>query len=425
MIYLNAEIAKAMCDTIHNKFLTGKYDSTLNFDEFVYEIKKDLIRVSHDNHINISPAHFEMRSIENEKRKYYRNIRQWRRDNNKQKKKREEYIKKYRKRTGKDMFDYGEIKILPGNIGYLEIKDFNSTSFKRKENQNRISLESVMKFLKNTNSIIIDFRENLGGYVFLSAKLCSYFSQEPNSYFINTESIYRYDSNKIRKEFKIEDTLYTDNDIDNSIIKNKKIFILISKRTFSAAELSTYKLKQLSSHAIIIGEKTTGGGNGHNGGFTHKYYSGMIPCVRVFDALNSNYTLEAKGIAPDIITTSDSAFAIAYSLSLSNSSNLDTGKLKTKYYKREKNLSVEREDYFKKEYDDYIGNYRKIVIAKENEKLYMIYDSYVKRILFPEAYGYFLVNDFQFVKFIRNKDNKVIEIQIKHKDGYLEKFSKL
>ena len=104
------------------------------------------------------------------------------------------------------------------------------------------------------------------------------------------------------------------------------------------------------------------------------------------------------------------------------SDNSDTANSKTKYFKKHKFIFDEREELFKKKYADYVGDYRKIVITKENEKLYITYDLYSKQILVPDANDFFLTNDFQFIHFTRNTENKIVEIQVKHKDGYLEKF---
>lgn len=411
-----------MCDTINNKMLSGKYDTTLNIDEFIYEVNNDLRKVSHDNHIMISPSHFKFRNYEYTGEMHYYSFKQWNRRGKRQNKKWERFWEKYRNRTKYDMFSYGEIKILPGNIGYVEIKDFNNTSFIKKENRNRISIKSVFEFFKNTNSIIIDFRDNLGGYIFLSAKLCSYFSSASDPYFITTESVFRYDSSQIRKEVKFKNKVGIDMEVNKSLIGDKKIFILTSKRSFSAGELSTYKIKQLNSKTSIVGERTTGGGNGHYGGSIEKYYSAVIPCVKVFDEKNFNYTLEAKGIKPDVETTADSALSIAYNLSLQK--NSDTSKSKIKYFKNRKPLIDKSDELFRKHYNDFVGDYRKIAITNENQKLFMTYDRYSKQILVPEAINFFATSNFEFVRFIRNSDNKVIEIQIRHKDGYLEKFSK-
>lgn len=130
--YLDANIAKAMCDTIKYKLSTGQYDSTLNMDEFVYEINKDLRRVSRDNHIIIDPAHRSMTTdpkylyLDNLGRKKIKRLRK------KITRRLDAIDKKYKARTKQDMFNYGEIKILPGNIGYVEIKDFKSAFYPKK-----------------------------------------------------------------------------------------------------------------------------------------------------------------------------------------------------------------------------------------------------------------------------------------------------
>ena len=54
----------------------------------------------------------------------------------------------------------------------------------------------------------------------------------------------------------------------------------------------------------------------------------------------------------------------------------------------------------------------------------MTYDIYSKQILMPDASDFFVTDDFEFIRFTRNAENKIREIQVKHKDGYLEKFRK-
>lgn len=421
--YLDYDIAKVMCDTIKYKLLNDEYDSLLNIDEFVYEVNMDLRKVSKDNHINIIPAPYKPFSYSYKEDKKKRSLKYRQRKLNRKRKKWERFIKKYYKRTSNDMFTYGEIKILPGNIGYVEIKDFNNTSYSKKENRKRVSINSVFTFFKNTNSIIVDFRDNLGGKIFLSAKFCSYFTDKPNSYFITTESVFRYDSNEIRKEYRYTNQYFTDSKIDNTLIGDKEIYVLTSKRTFSAAELSAYKLRQINKKTTIIGESTTGGGNGHLGSVRKKFYKGVIPTAKAFDEINSNYTIEATGVKPDIHTNSDSAFLIAYGLALSLDSN--TTKSKVKYLKKNKIIVDEREGYFRKNYEDYIGDYRKIIVTLENGKLFMTYDFYSKQILIPDAIDYFITDRFEFVRFMRDKENKIIEIQIKRTDGYLERYRRL
>ncbi len=52
--YLSYVKAKEMTDFINHKFQGGGYDSTLNIDEFTYELTMDLRKISHDEHICVS-----------------------------------------------------------------------------------------------------------------------------------------------------------------------------------------------------------------------------------------------------------------------------------------------------------------------------------------------------------------------------------
>jgi C-terminal processing protease CtpA/Prc len=421
--YLDANIAKAMCDTIKYKLSTGQYDSTLNMDEFVYEINKDLRRVSRDNHIIIDPAHRSMTTdpkylyLDNLGRKKIKRLRK------KITRRLDAIDKKYKARTKQDMFNYGEIKILPGNIGYVEIKDFKSAFYSKKEYKSRISLESVLTYLKNSNSIILDFRENLGGNIFHAAKFSSHFAESKGAYFITTEILFRIDSSGRDKEYKFPRKYYTDTTIKNNLVGSKHIYILTSKRTFSAGELVTQKLRLLNQNTTVVGEATTGGGNGYCETFFDNYFTAVIPNIRVFDENNFNHSIEGIGIKPDIQSSADSAFSIAYGLALLP--NTDTTGVKTKYYKKERTIIDNREPYFHRNFSSYIGDYRKVVITLENDKLFMTYDFYLRQLLIPDAIDFFLTERFKFVRFVRNTNNEVVEIQIKHKDGYLEKFRKV
>lgn len=420
--YVSGRIARQMCDTINSKFDKGGYDSSLNLDEFAFEITKDLRRVSHDEHITVMrPIYkpFEYQAYSKEPKKMTN--RQWNKQREKSQRDRNKFWEKYKRRTKDDMFDYGEIKILPGNIGYVEIRDFGSTSYDRKQNKNRIAIETVMNFLKNTHSIIIDLRDNQGGFIRQAAKFCSFFSPTANNYFLSSEWHSRYDSSGIEKEFSYLDTIYTSGKIDDSFTRSKSIYILTSARTFSAAELSIYKIKQLKPETKIIGEKTKGGGNGHPGAETEKYFSAIIPSMRTFDENNLNYTIEGKGITPDILTHTDSAFVIAYRLALENAAPASA---KTKYFKKQNAKAIANDSYFEKYYQDYAGDYRKIRIALEGSNLFMFYDTDTRIQLQPKAIDYFVNDRHESITFLRDATGHVNEIQVKHTDEFTERFSR-
>lgn len=419
--YVSAGLAKQMNDSIKYKFGTGGYDSSLNMDEFTFEISKDLRRISRDNHITVTPTHYDI--TESSEGSFQKSneltAKQKRRYFKKNERPVDRFNKELQEKTKDDMFTYGDIAILPGNIGYIEIFDFNSSSYFKKENKNRISIASVFRYLCNTKSIIIDLRENQGGATRQAARFCSYFAKQSNAYFITTERFFRYDSAGTEKEISFTNKHYTDPEITNSLTQ-KKCYILVSDRTFSAAELVAYKIKQFDSTVQIIGEQTRGGGNGYTETQIEKYYTAIIPSEISFDEDNSNFNIEGKGIIPDISSDADSAFDIAYRFAYDRS--LDTAGQEIKFYNKEKGLEGRADG--EKYYPDYIGNYRKIYVNMEKGKLFMTYDTFRKSILAMTAPDTFKTKDFDLIHFTRNSNGLVVLVELKHKDGYLEKFKK-
>ena len=419
--YVSEKLARQMTDSIRSIFVNGDYDSTLNADEFAFEVTQDLRRISKDNHLAVTPLHYDYveDSLIAAKKLDDLSPKQRKKLFTKNKEAEKKFHEEYRKRTRDDMFTYGDIKILPGEIGYVEILNFESTSFIKGESKNRIAIASVFNYLRNTSSIIVDLRENQGGLTRLAAKFCSYFSEQPNAYFITTEDFIRYDSSGAEKEFSVIKRYYTETSITAGSLNKKAIYLLVSNKTFSAAELVAYKIKQFMPSALIIGEQTKGGGNGFSGRVYSPYYEATIPSGKTFDENNAGYNIEGKGITPDIFTTADSALDLAYRLAYKNNANVAAPEVKN--LNRRKIFKDKPE--FKKYFPDYVGNYRKVNVYKDNGKLYMIYDTFKKYLLSPVEMDFFLSEDFKFIRFVRN-NNEVIEIQIKHQDEYLERFRK-
>ncbi len=68
--YVSYDKAKEMVDFINQKHQSGGYDTTLNIDEFTYEVTMDLRKISHDGHINIIAFHKETDSVRESIHKY-------------------------------------------------------------------------------------------------------------------------------------------------------------------------------------------------------------------------------------------------------------------------------------------------------------------------------------------------------------------
>lgn len=415
--YVDKKFAKQMIDSIRLKYKLGGYNNTINLDEFTFEITKDIRRIGNDNHLKVTPSH-RIDLDSSERSNEYKRISD--KEYKKRVKKNEKNIRRMLEIEKEDMFTYGDIKVLSNKIGYVEIRNFHSVSFVKSENKDRITIKSLFKFLRNCNSIIIDLRENGGGSVNLAAKFSSYFSQNPNSYFITSKDFFRYDSSGIEKEVISIKRYSTDMEITSALTKSKDIYILTSKRTFSAAELVIYKIKQLVSSAKVIGEQTLGGGNGISYYQLHPFYIASIPNCLFFDESNNDYQIQNRGVTPDIFSSSDSALQIAYKLA--GKSNLETLEQDVKYLRKAKVAEVN--PCLENCYEDYLGDYRKITIYVNNGYLFMLYDTFAKCLLIPATQDLFETDDFEFIQFVRNSDGKVAEIHVKNKDGYIEKFRK-
>lgn len=95
-------------------------------------------------------------------------------------------------------------------------------------------------------------------------------------------------------------------------LRNAKVYLLTSKKTFSAAEHLSLALKR-THRATLIGEAT--GGGAHFGGMAPigKGYAAFIPVGRTFDP-DTGQSWEGTGVAPDVAVPADKALDEALKL---------------------------------------------------------------------------------------------------------------
>jgi C-terminal processing protease CtpA/Prc len=102
----------------------------------------------------------------------------------------------------------------------------------------------------------------------------------------------------------------------------KDVYVLTSKRTFSAAEEFTYNLKNLK-RATIIGE-TTGGG-AHPGGTrrVNDHFFVWVPSGRAINPY-SKTNWEGTGVKPDVEISAEQALKTAHVMALKNRLEAET-----------------------------------------------------------------------------------------------------
>lgn len=184
-------------------------------------------------------------------------------------------------------YGFREVKILNGNIGYLRFTSFENPEFAAG------TLANAMSFLSNTNAMIVDLRNNTGGYTEMMALVCSYFLNTFEDWYLPLTEM------KLKKDGK---EIIIQNNALGAVgapkMFKEKLYILTNYRTFSAAEWTSFILKN-RKRAIIVGEKTAGGTHPTNQVPISNKFSINIPIGIMLDAVTKTH-FEGTGVLPDI-----------------------------------------------------------------------------------------------------------------------------
>lgn len=282
--YVFPDVADKMGQSLKVNLKKGKYNSLVNATEFARQLTKDLQSVSNDKHlsVNYNPQVIaaEKNAVTDDERAKQEN--QW--------------IMELKRSN----FGFQEIKILEGNIGYLDLREFADPKYAGE------TATAAMNFLSNADALIVDLRQNGGGSPSMIQLISSYFfSPEP----VHLNNFYFRPTNENTQTWTLPYVPGTRRpDID--------LYILTSSYTFSAAEEFCYNLKNLK-RATIIGE-TTGGGAHPTGSViaTDKFFV-RVPKGRAINPI-THTNWEGTGVTPHIQVTSEKALATAHAKALEN-----------------------------------------------------------------------------------------------------------
>lgn len=273
--YVFPEQAKKVEAAIRQRQKRGEYDTITSAEKLGRTLTEQVQEITQDKHLNMF---YSAKPLPEEKEK--------------QKQSAEDHAKMVTMLKSQN-FGVERLERLPANIGYLQLNGFAPAKDAAE------TIAAAMTVLAHTDALIIDLRKNGGGDPATVTLLASYLLAERT----HMTDIY------YRKGDKTEQMWSSDVVPGRHYGQDKDVYILTSKRSFSAAEDFSYAMKTLK-RATIIGE-TTGGG-AHPGDVIRltTNFAMFIPNGRSLGPV-TKANWEGVGVTPDVSVAADDALKTA------------------------------------------------------------------------------------------------------------------
>jgi hypothetical protein len=339
--YIFPEIADKISDLLLEKLQKGSYQDFVSPELLEKAISNDLIKVSNDLHF-----YFEYNPTMAQKllQKSDEDQEDWQ-DVDCQ----ELILGKY------DNYHIVKAERLPGNIGYIRLNDFQPAECAGDV------IVGALQFLANTYALIIDVRNNGGGYPSMIQLIISYLV-EPTSKLIN--SFYERKKDKYSQSWTLP---Y----VPGNRFPDKPVYILTSRRTASAAEEFVYNLKMME-RGIIVGETTRGAAHPVDNFPISDLFVISLPIGRPINPI-SNDNWEGKGVPAHHQIPQEKALEKAHFLALQDLIEKESDKEIKKLLEFEYEYCEAKYNGIKIDIDalkDYQGRYEKSNIFIQNNQIF-------------------------------------------------------
>jgi len=271
--YVFPDTAIRMGDYLRHQLKSGAYDTIKSPSVFASKLTSDILSVYPDGHLSIEyapPPIVDNQKADQEAARAHRF--------------------KFRKTVN---FGFEKAEVLQNNIGYIKINGFFPA-----DSAAKAMTQAMLRFVSNSDALIIDLRDNMGGDPGLVSYLCSFFFAGR----IHLNDLYTRKDNSTTKYWTSPDTILNP-------FKTMPICILTSHRTFSAGEELTYDL-QTQKRATVVGETTGGGAHPVWSNAVGDGFIANIPFARAINPITKT-NWEKAGVKPDIETPADNALDAA------------------------------------------------------------------------------------------------------------------
>ncbi|OJJ20433.1 hypothetical protein BKI52_18415 [marine bacterium AO1-C] len=291
--YVTLAEGRKMSHLIQHNLKNGVYSKISDPATLAKRLTKDLRSINGDLHMNVFYNHPRPKKASNIPRLNYEG--EW------------------------SNFGLQEARVIAGNVGYLKIKHF--TTWSNFENAKK-AVQRTLQPLTNTDALIVDVRDNRGGFEEIVAYLISYFFDSKR---IHLSDYYcRHDGNR--------SSVWTSPHVPGKKLPKLPLYVLVNKETGSAAESFAYMLKHLK-RATIIGETTSGAGNGASYHTIGDRFAINIACQQTINAITKT-SFERVGVIPHIKTPGNDAFTRGYLEALKHLKQHNTQKVHPSHYEK-------------------------------------------------------------------------------------------
>lgn len=390
------DITKKIAPVLQEHLKKGAYDAATTKDALAASLTDDLVKVSGDWHffVGVDPkwvAEFRAKSDPVLRAK----IRS------------DELIK-----LEATNFGFDEVSRLEGNIGYIRFSYFADPELAYD------TAASVMRFVGNTDAIIIDLRYNNGGYLEMAQFLASYFFSSEKD-----QLLFDYYYNEDGK--RIERGQWVIPGLPGKRLVDKPVYILTGSTSFSSAEWFSYAMKKLG-RATLIGERTSGGAHPVARKPLDDDFFVQVPIGQIRDPVDHG-DFEGIGVQPDIQSASIRALPLAHKLALENLSKTDGTRLKEyAWLLPALTAKVQGPDVGNDMLRKVVGKYEGRRIILENGTLFYIWRDRFRVALEPISPTVFAVEGVSDFRYRFNAQRgKVTLLERINKDGSIQTYKRL
>jgi CubicO group peptidase (beta-lactamase class C family) len=277
--YVFPEAARKMEQAIRERVARKEYEAITSPQLLAAKLTEHLREVSRDKHLRVV---------------YNREILPVEKEPGKEDRERARALAKSRN------FGFQKVEQLDGNVGYIDLRGFMNAEWAAE------TAAEAMNAVANTDALIFDVRNNGGGQPEMVRLLCSYLFDKRT----HINDIYWRPTDKTTEYWTLDTVA------GKKYGQQREVYVLTSRRTFSAAEEFTYNLKNLK-RAAIVGETTGGGAHPVDFRRINDHFGIGVPAGRAINPITKT-NWEGTGVKPDVEVPADQALRVAHLAALKN-----------------------------------------------------------------------------------------------------------